>query len=502
MSSEQTYYLTIALINLILAFAGTRIKDTEKNIRSTLFLIGSFFAFSLSWFLYSLQLSIYVEVISLILSTVFVWGITVFSFKRCEVKTPWLIISCLFFINIIAQTLFFIEHNLNYLLHTASIFIPIAFCTCGYLFLKKKVDRNPSDIIISYTCFIMTAVIITRSIALELSPELFSLTKASTQIIWPVFSVISGIFFLLSFTEEVQKKLTTEATIDTLTGLFNRRMFDQKFKLLLPSLSRGKHFGALLYIDLDGFKPINDEFGHHIGDKVLVEFASRLNQSSRSEESIARIGGDEFALLIKNAGHNRTEAYQSAHALALRIQNLMKEPIYIDTFMLKIECSIGVHILTPDAKNTQLAVKAADAAMYQAKKRLHNSIVFSENLNQHKYNLNVGIKGIEHERREIEDLLISLLDKKIDLNTGFPLLINMVTTHFKSEVRTHKRLQSSFSKEQRIDHIFLLDALQKIPLKDNNHIISDNLLLFIKQLELHNTKYNQNLTLNTVKNYD
>ncbi|PKH04956.1 diguanylate cyclase domain-containing protein [Moritella sp. Urea-trap-13] len=500
MSADQTYYLTIALINIILAFAGTRINDTEGKTQSIPFLIGSFLAFAISWFLYSLELNIFIEVTSTILSTVFVWGITVFSFKRCEVKTPWRLISCLFLANITIQTFFTIEHNINYVLHTASIFTPIAFCLSGHLFLKKKADRSPSDIIVAYAYFSLTAVVITRSILLETSSALFSLTMASSQIIWPIFSVILGVFFLLSFTEEAQKKLTTEVITDTLTGLFNRRMFDEQFKRLLPTLSRDKHFGALIYLDLDGFKSVNDEYGHNIGDKVLLEFGSRLNQSSRGKEVIARIGGDEFVLLVENAGQDRTTAHQSALGLAQRIQSLMKEPINIDGLMLQIDCSIGIHILTPDAKNVPLEVKAADAAMYQAKKDQHHRIVFSDNLNKPRYNiLNIGIVEIDREHQNIDNLLNSLLEKKTDLTTGFPFLIKMVDLHFKNEVKISKRLRLNFSKEHHLHHTYLLDSLKKIGLKESEHVIREHLLMFIKLLEEHIKKYDRNLNIEVVE---
>ena len=490
MLSEQTYYLTIALINLVLAFAGTRINNTDESTKSTQFLFGSFYLFSLSWFLYLFKSTLYIEVLSSILFSMFIWGITVFSYKRCNVPTPWRLVSFLFLANIIIQSYFILNNQINYLLHTSSFFIPIAFCLCGHLFLKKKVDRNPSDMVIVYICFIMAAVVIVRSILLKISPDIFPLTTACTQVIWPVFSVISGIFFLLSFAEEAQKKLITESTTDTLTGLFNRRMFDEKFKRLLPSLSHGKHYGALLYIDLDGFKPINDKYGHSIGDKVLIEFGNIMSRSLRDEEVIARIGGDEFALLIKNTGPNKSAAYQCAYTLAQRIQSVMKENMDIDGFKLQINCSIGIHILTPEASDAQREVKAADAAMYQAKKCLHNSIVFSEKLSQHKYNLtNIGIKEAGSDRQEIDTLLISLLDKQIDIASGFPQLIEMVSLYFKNEVATSKRMKSHLSKEQRIDHIFLLDSLQKINTKNNEYTMLKSLLSFIKQLELHNEKY-------------
>lgn len=378
MSSDQVYYLTVALINIILAFAGTRIKPIKGLTPATPFLIASFFAFATSWFLYSLNLTLFIEITSTILSTVFVWGITIFSFKRCEIKTPFRLIVGLFLLNISSQIYFTIEGNLSYVMHTGSIFIPIAFCTSGYLFLKKKAERNPSDIIVAHTFFFLVAVLMTRSILLETSSELFSLTVASTQIMWPIFSVILGVFLLLSYTEEVQQRLMEDSITDTLTGLFNRRMFDTKFSLLLPALSRNEIFGALIYIDLDEFKPINDQYGHVIGDEVLIEFAARLNQSSRDEETIARVGGDEFTLLVENAGQDRTAAHLAAKGLAMRIQGLMQEPLNINGLILKMTCSIGVHILTPDSKDTIIEMNAADAAMYQAKKDRQGSIVFSK----------------------------------------------------------------------------------------------------------------------------
>ena len=128
----------------------------------------------------------------------------------------------------------------------------------------------------------------------------------------------------------MQQILLKDTITDSLTGLFNRRMFDTKFSLLLPALSRNKIFGALIYIDLDEFKPINDQFGHVIGDEVLIEFAARLNKSSRDEETIARVGGDEFILLVENAGQDQIAAHQSAQGLAMRIQGLMREPLNIN----------------------------------------------------------------------------------------------------------------------------------------------------------------------------
>ena len=195
MLSEQTYYLTIALINLVLAFAGTRIKNNDESTKSTRFLFGSFYLFSISWFLYLFKSTLFIEVLSAIFSSMFIWGITVFSYKRCNVPTPWRLISFLFLANIITQSYFILNNHLNYLLHTSSFFIPIAFCLCGHLFLKKKVDRNPSDMIIVYIYFIMAATVIVRSILLKISPDILPITTTSTQVIWPVFSVISVFSF-------------------------------------------------------------------------------------------------------------------------------------------------------------------------------------------------------------------------------------------------------------------------------------------------------------------
>ena len=138
--------------------------------------------------------------------------------------------------------------------------------------------------------------------------------------------------------------------------------------------------------------------------------------------------------------------------------------------------------------------------MYQAKKSQHGSIVFYDNLNKPRYNIiKIGVVEIDREHQEIDNLLNSLLGRKIDLASGFPLLIEMVVQHLKSEVKISKRLKLNLSKEHHLHHAYLLNFLEKIDLKESEELILENIAMFIKQLEQHIQKYDRDLNIELAK---
>jgi len=494
MSSEQTFYITIALLNLVLAFAATRVKDTGQIVRATPYLTFASFMFSVSWFLRTLPLDIPMGIAYATTSTLYFWGLTIFSFKRCEVKVPWWTINGLFIAYVTTQTFFILQQNTNNLLHTSAVFIPIASYICGYLLSKKKNIQTPSDTIVTYAYFAVSLMVITRSVLLEFHPSLFEMTRISTQLLWPIFSVTIGVFLILSFSEEAQLKLEKESITDTLTGLFNRRMFDEQLKLLLPTIARDQHYGALLYIDLDGFKPINDEYGHNIGDKVLIEFGEKISKLLRAEETLSRIGGDEFAILIKNAGKDELHANNNVKHLASRIQAVMQEKLHINGLVLTMKCSIGVHILAPDSGNSSSVIKLADSAMYEAKKKSNNSVVFSGQISATRYTLNkIGQKEIDEEHQQIDDLLSSIIEKKTEIKKAFPELIYLLTLHFKHESVISKEHDLNFSKEHFFEHKSLLDFLTNINQQNNDDVMLKKTIEFMELLEEHSKKHDLNL---------
>jgi diguanylate cyclase (GGDEF)-like protein len=149
--------------------------------------------------------------------------------------------------------------------------------------------------------------------------------------------------------------------LDSLTKLPNRRAFQQHIDSAAKRSGRAGTTFALAYIDLDHFKPINDQHGHHVGDIVLSKVADRLNASVRGCDFVARIGGDEFVAIIEEIKSN-----DDISPIVARIVSSVKEPFVIDQLSVEISCSVGIAIYPQDGDLEKLMV-CADAAMYKAK---------------------------------------------------------------------------------------------------------------------------------------
>lgn len=158
-----------------------------------------------------------------------------------------------------------------------------------------------------------------------------------------------------------QAQLTYQATHDGLTGLYNHSVFHERLE---EALSRSQRRGldvAVLYLDLDAFKPINDRFGHEVGDKVLAEVAGRLRTVTRTEDVVARMGGDEFAVLVEDV-----VSRPAVEALADRILAVVAEPLGLSDDSAAIGASIGI----ADSRlggDADAVIREADLAMYRAK---------------------------------------------------------------------------------------------------------------------------------------
>lgn len=167
----------------------------------------------------------------------------------------------------------------------------------------------------------------------------------------------------LSRGEREQKDLEQLAYRDQLTGLPNRRWFEAQVAQALAATSKDGKGCSILYLDLDKFKPINDELGHDVGDKVLQAVAQRLQGRLRRDEVLARIGGDEFVVLLKNAG-NQADAENVANSLL----ECISAPIAIGGQTLSVGASIGCAIYPRDGEDGASLLSHADAAMYGAKR--------------------------------------------------------------------------------------------------------------------------------------
>jgi len=158
------------------------------------------------------------------------------------------------------------------------------------------------------------------------------------------------------------EKLNHQANHDTLTNLPNRMLFQDRLEQTIKFSARNKKQFALFFIDLDQFKKINDALGHHIGDDVLIETSSRLSTALREEDTLSRLGGDEFTIILKDVKN-----VQSASAVAQKIITFMKEPIQIGEHSLFVSLSIGISMFPDDATTEENLIKYADTAMYKAK---------------------------------------------------------------------------------------------------------------------------------------
>jgi len=159
-----------------------------------------------------------------------------------------------------------------------------------------------------------------------------------------------------------EKQLYHSATHDRLTGLKNRLLFYEMLGKELARARRNKFMSALLYIDLDNFKMVNDNKGHSTGDKLLIAVGSRLNSLKRDSDILARMGGDEFILLLSEIKEERDVSKK-----AQGILNGLRKPFEIDGFHIEITASLGYSIFPEDESSYDSLIKAADIAMYFAK---------------------------------------------------------------------------------------------------------------------------------------
>jgi diguanylate cyclase (GGDEF)-like protein/PAS domain S-box-containing protein len=163
--------------------------------------------------------------------------------------------------------------------------------------------------------------------------------------------------------KQLEEELRYIAMHDPLTGLPNRAYFMQQLDYVLECQQYyGKYFACILFLDLDGFKAINDNFGHDTGDKLLIEISQRLKSLLRWGDFIARLAGDEFVILLEDIKDSR-----SAARIANQVIKALKQPFLLNGQQLSCSVSIGISIITAEDKSPEELLRKADAAMYQAK---------------------------------------------------------------------------------------------------------------------------------------
>ncbi len=173
-----------------------------------------------------------------------------------------------------------------------------------------------------------------------------------------------------------EEKILKLAHYDILTGLPNRVLFKKYIQASIKRSSRSNEYYALMFIDLDNFKIVNDTIGHDVGDMVLVETAKRIENSIRENDVVARLGGDEFVVLIDTSEKNRDSVINSVSVIAQKILKNLEFPYLIKNYDFRITASIGVKLFNDDSLSMDELMKYADSAMYNAKAKGRNTFCF------------------------------------------------------------------------------------------------------------------------------
>jgi diguanylate cyclase (GGDEF)-like protein/PAS domain S-box-containing protein len=183
-------------------------------------------------------------------------------------------------------------------------------------------------------------------------------------------------FLDISDVKKAQEIAQHQADHDFLTGLLNRKALIQRLNEEFVKARRHNFLHAFLFLDLDEFKNVNDTYGHNTGDKLLVEISNRLKQLLREEDILARISGDEFAIIILNIDENEAEAAKDISKLATKIIDALNQVFILGEYKIKIGASIGIKLFPDAEKDVASVIIHADTAMYQAKAQGKNQFVF------------------------------------------------------------------------------------------------------------------------------
>jgi diguanylate cyclase (GGDEF)-like protein/PAS domain S-box-containing protein len=218
-----------------------------------------------------------------------------------------------------------------------------------------------------------------------------------------------GVTHWVAVGRDITQRKTAEDMIrhlafyDPLTDLPNRQLLLDRLQLALAQSKRSGQHGALMFIDLDNFKILNDTLGHHVGDQLLKLVGTRLIQSVRKTDTVARLGGDEFVIMVDDLSTDPEAANKKSRALAEKVLNMLREPFRVAGHQHFATPSIGVTAFNGEQGDVGELLKQADLAMYQAKTLGRNTICFFDPLMQSRMSDNAAVSA---------DLRVGLREKQ------------------------------------------------------------------------------------------
>lgn len=221
-------------------------------------------------------------------------------------------------------------------------------------------------------------------------------------------SLVTGFIRDISEQKKARREIEKFAYYDVLTGLPNRRLLVDRFQHAVLISQRTNTHCAMIFIDLDDFKLLNDTKGHDVGDQLLVEVAKRIQASLRAGDTVARLSGDEFVVILEGLNENINLAYQQTSEVAQKLLEKLNATYNLNLFEFNTSASLGVTIFKDDAiDNFELHLRHADTAMYQSKAAGRNTYRFYDEYTQ---------EGVEKRLALEASLSLAVKHKELELN--------------------------------------------------------------------------------------
>ncbi|WP_235864593.1 GGDEF domain-containing protein [Ureibacillus acetophenoni] len=271
--------------------------------------------------------------------------LTIFIYKRVNPKiTMYIIVSSVYIY------FYFLLNDSPYLVNYLFMWLALPLCAI-YLNSRVVVLAGIASFVLTYYAFFY------------LHEELFPNVVQGDFIFLVMFGVMvtSLLLFFIRKINEANDKLQALAYLDPLTGVANRLLLKEKFNFLKTTKIKSI---ALVFIDMNGFKTVNDTYGHEMGDQLLEEIASRLKSEVRDTDLLCRLGGDEFVILFSNLDNANLDIVKN------RIQSTLETPMFLNQQTINVSASIGTYYTTDISQAVlETMLKEADKAMYKAKGR-------------------------------------------------------------------------------------------------------------------------------------
>ena len=372
MTTEQIYTLAMMQLALVILIASTRVHPPKPDVPSLRLFQISIACDAISWLFYLWPVQPVLLLISSIAAATNFWLLLAFALKRCQRSVPWWLLAVMIPLQACVYTWLNLHQMPDASMHFMTLVTAVVALPIAWLFWFRKAGRTVSDQGFAIVMLCWFAVCVVRTVTVEVQQDWILSGYLVSQVLWPGIMAAYGLFVITGYLEETQQRLRAEAVQDPLTGQLNRRGLHEVVTGSLSYLQRNQQPAALLMIDLDHFKRVNDQFGHDGGDLVLEQTAKAIKTMLRQSDVLARFGGEEFLIFLPSA--NREMAQRTAERLLEGVRQLQWPASMPEDYQLTI--SIGVSVFGPDYDFSR-TLRLADQALYRAKQNGRDRIEFA-----------------------------------------------------------------------------------------------------------------------------